>query len=176
MSLALSRLAPSRLLALAALCAALASGALVGASRLAAGADARVATAVEPVDGVGVAGLLRGIPQSGNVLGRPDAPVTLVEYADPQCPYCGIWARETFPTLVREYVRTGKVRIVWRGLAFVGADSRTALATAVAAGQQDRLFDVVALLYRNQGVENTGWVSDALLRRVGAAVPGLDAA
>jgi protein-disulfide isomerase len=177
-TLALSRLAPSRLLALAFLAAALMTGVLVAASRL----DARSEGAATPTAAASVAGaaavrvLLRGIPQQGNVLGRPDAPVTLVEYADLQCPYCGVFARETFPALVRDYVRTGKVRIVWRGLAFVGPDSQPALAAAAAAARQDRLFDVVSLLYENQGVENSGWVTPSLLRRVGGTVRGLDSA
>src|SRR5215213_761101 len=54
--------------------------------------------------------LLAGIPQSSTLLGRPTAPVTLVEYADLQCPFCREFATETVPVLVREYVRTGKVR------------------------------------------------------------------
>src|SRR5262245_44890337 len=49
--------------------------------------------------------LLKGIPQQGNVLGRPDAPVTIVEYADYQCPYCARWAIDTLPAIVDEYVR-----------------------------------------------------------------------
>ena len=50
-------------------------------------------------------------------LGSPDAPVTLVEYADLQCPFCAEWARGTFPAIVDEYVRPGQVRIEFRGLA-----------------------------------------------------------
>ena len=74
--------------------------------------------------GVGeTAALLRGIPQHGTTLGSPNAPVRLVEYADLQCVYCGAWARDVFPTLVRRYVRTGKVQLEFRGLAFVGNDS-----------------------------------------------------
>jgi protein-disulfide isomerase len=118
--------------------------------------------------------LLRGIPQQGPALGDPDAPVTLVEYADLQCPYCAQWATATLPTLVRDYVRTGHVRLVFRGLAFIGPDSELALRSALAAGQQNRLWQVVHLLYTNQGEENTGWVSEDLLRSVGSAVPGLD--
>jgi protein-disulfide isomerase len=116
--------------------------------------------------------LFRGIPQKGIVLGRPDAPVTLVEYADLQCPYCAQWARDAFPALVDEYVRTGLVRIVFRGLAFIGPDSDKALRAALAAGEQGRLWDVVHGLFAHQGSENAGWVTDALLRGVGGA--GLD--
>jgi protein-disulfide isomerase len=105
---------------------------------------------------------LAGIPQRGIVLGNPDAPVTLVEYVDLQCPYCAEWAVRTFPVLVSDYVRTGKLRIVFRGLAFIGPDSDTALRTALAAGREDRLWDVVAGFYGRQGAEN-GWVTEDLV-------------
>jgi len=121
-----------------------------------------------------VATLLDGIPQQGTALGDPSAPVTLVEFADPQCPYCGVWERDALPDIVDGYVRTGKVRVVFDGLAFVGPDSLTALRTALAAAQQNRFWNVLELLYENQGTENTGWVTDSLLRDIGAAVPGLD--
>jgi protein-disulfide isomerase len=118
--------------------------------------------------------LLRGIPQSGPSLGRPGAPVTLVEFADPQCPYCAQWSQRAFPGLVRDYVRPGKVRVVFAGLAFIGPDSDEALRFALAAGRQGKLWQVVDLLYANQGAENSDWVSEDFLREVGDAVPGLD--
>jgi protein-disulfide isomerase len=118
--------------------------------------------------------LLRGVPQDGAVLGARGAPVTLVEYADLQCPYCAQWARAALPELVRDYVRPGRVRIEFRGLAFLGPDSEVALRAAIAAGQQDRLWDVVHLLYANQGAENAGWVTQDLLDGIAAAVPGLN--
>jgi protein-disulfide isomerase len=119
--------------------------------------------------------LLGGIPQHGSALGAPDAPVTLVEYADLQCPYCGQWARATLPTIVERYVRTGKLRIVFNGMAFVGPDSITALRTALAAGTHNHLWDVVDGLYVRQGVENSGWVTDDLVRELTAGIPGIDA-
>jgi predicted DsbA family dithiol-disulfide isomerase len=68
------------------------------------------------------------------------------------------------------------VKLVFRGIAFVGADSATALRTVLAAGARDRLWDVTHLIYANQGVENTGWITDAFLRSIVQAVPGLDPA
>jgi protein-disulfide isomerase len=118
--------------------------------------------------------LLSGIPQKGTTLGSPDAPVTLVEYADLQCPYCAQWARNAFPELVRDYVRPGRLRMEFRGLAFLGSDSDKALRTALAAAEQRRFWDVLHLLFVNQGPENAGWVTEDLLTRIGAAVPGLD--
>jgi protein-disulfide isomerase len=120
------------------------------------------------------AALLEGIPQAGNVLGRADAPVTIIEYADYQCPFCAQWAVDTLPAIVDEYVRPGKVKIVFQGLAILGEDSLTALQTAVSAGMQDKLWNVGELLFHNQGAENSGWVTDDLLRDIGASVPGLD--
>ena len=82
-------------------------------------------------------------------------------------------AQNALPELVRDYVRPGKVRIVFRGLTFIGPDSEEALRFALAAGEQGKLWNVVDLLYENQGGENEGWVTDDLLTAVGRAVPGL---
>jgi protein-disulfide isomerase len=121
-----------------------------------------------------VAALFRGIPQHGVELGRPSAPVTLVEFVDLQCPFCARWDRNALPTIVRKYVRPGKVRIVFSGLTVIGPGSLTALRTVLAAGRQNRLWNVVELLYLNQGRENSGWVTTPFLRRVGGMVAGLD--
>ena len=118
--------------------------------------------------------LLDGIPQSGIALGRADAPVTLADYSDLQCPYCAAWTQTALPELVQDYVRTGRVRIEFRGLAFVGPESDLGLRAALAAGRQGRLWHVVDLLYRNQGAENSGWLTEHTLHRVGASVPELD--
>jgi protein-disulfide isomerase len=109
--------------------------------------------------------LLAGIPQHGNALGSPSAPVRLIEYADPQCPYCALYARYVFPVLVREYVRPGSVELVYRGLGFIGFDSEIALRAAVAAGGQNRFWNVIDLIYRNQGPENA-WLTEAFLRQI----------
>jgi protein-disulfide isomerase len=151
--------------------------ALVSASLVSARGDSPApasSSAMAPVGAAEVSRLLGGIPQDGVVLGRKDAPVTLVEYADLQCPYCAIWERNTLPALVREYVRSGKLRIEFRGLAFIGPDSETALRAALAAGQKNRLWHVVELLYLNQGHENSGWVTEGLLTGILRAA-GLDA-
>ena len=121
-----------------------------------------------------VAALLRGIPQHSVSLGRPSAPVTLVEFADLQCPYCAEWATRAFPEIVKRYVRTGKVRMVFVGMTFLGPDSARGFRAVLAAGRQDRLWHVLELLYLNQGEEGSGWVTDAFLRRLGGSVTGLD--
>jgi len=157
----------SRLAALAAV--AMACATAVGAKH----AEAGAARAASVPGARTVASLLQGIPQDGVRLGRSDAPVTLVEYVDVQCPYCSRFSQEVFPTVVRRYVRTGRVRIVFRGLAFVGPESLTGLQWVFAAGRQDRLWNVLELLYANQGNENSGWVTAARLTATARSVDGL---
>lgn len=145
--------------------AALVAAALVGASLLGSSKAQGEATVPQALAApVERDALFRGIPQDGIALGDPDAPVTLVEYADLQCPYCAQWARDVLPAIADEFVRSGRVRIVFRGLSFIGPESDTALRAGLAAGEQDRLWDVVHGLFLQQGAENSGWVSDALLR------------
>jgi protein-disulfide isomerase len=118
--------------------------------------------------------IFRGIPQDGIVLGSPNAPVTVVEYADLQCPYCALWAHDALPQIVERYVRPGHVRIVFHGLAFIGPESESALRAALAAGRQAKLWNLVHLLYANQGHENAGWVTDDFLRQLGDAIRGFE--
>jgi protein-disulfide isomerase len=132
------------------------------------------AAAPATVDGTETEQMLQGIPQDGVSLGAPAAPVVLAEFADLQCPFCLTFALEMLPKLLDDYVRPGKVRIDFAGLAFLGPDSEKALRYALSAGEQDRLWNVVDLLYVHQGSENSGWVTDELLAGIGAAVPGLD--
>jgi protein-disulfide isomerase len=120
--------------------------------------------------------LFAGIPQRLNQLGDPKAPVTMIEFADLQCPYCKAYAVDALPGIVKSYVRTGKVKLIFSGMHFVGPDSEKALRAVYAAGLQGKLWNVLDLLYRNQGAENSGWVSDGLLTAAGNSIPGFDAA
>jgi protein-disulfide isomerase len=117
-----------------------------------------------------------GIPQDGVILGSPDATVTLIEYADLQCPACRAYTEAYLPTVVERYVRPGRVKAEFRGIAFIGQDSETALRYVLAAGLQDRLWQLQEALYRNQGGENSGWVTEALVRGLAAEIPDLDVA
>ena len=115
-----------------------------------------------------------GIPQDGIVLGSPEADVLLIEYADLQCPACRAYSETFLPEIVDSYVRPGDLRLEFRGVSFLGPDSETALRYVLAAGLQDKLWDFQEALYRNQGSENSGWVTEELIRLVGAEIDGLD--
>ncbi len=115
-----------------------------------------------------------GIPQDGITLGDPKAPVTLVEFADLQCPFCKQYTTDVMPALVADYVKTGKVKMVFRNVSFIGTDSARAAQMAAAAGMQDKLWEFVDIFYNNQGEENSGYVTDDFLRKVGDGIKGLD--
>ncbi len=118
--------------------------------------------------------LLQGIPQNGNVLGKPSAPVTVVEYIDLQCPFCQQFESHVFPDLVSKYIRPGKVKLEARPLAFIGPDSERGREAAIAAGRQGKFFNFAEILYYNQGAENTGWLDQSMVERAAASIPGLD--
>jgi protein-disulfide isomerase len=124
-------------------------------------------------DAPAIASELDGIPQSGISLGSPDAPVTLVEFADLQCPFCAEYERNVFPELLERYVKTGKVRLELRLLRFLGPDSDRLARVAAAASQQDRMWQFVALAYARQGRENSGYANDDFINKV-ASDAGLD--
>lgn len=122
---------------------------------------------------------LKGIPQNGITLGKADAPVTIIEFADLKCPYCRDFSKKSFPTIVTEYIKTGKVKMEFRNLTFVGegsapGDSRDAATAAGAAGMQNKLWSFVDLFYQNQKDELTRYATDDWLRKVGNSIPGLD--
>jgi protein-disulfide isomerase len=119
--------------------------------------------------------LMAGIPQQGVTLGKADAPVTIVEFADPQCPFCREYTLNAMPALIQKYVRTGKAKMELRYMTFLGSDSLKAARVLEAAGQKNQLWTASDLLYRNQGQEETGWVTDDFLTRLTTAV-GLDPA
>ena len=137
------------------------------------GGRANAATGGKLVGASFSARLFAGIPQHGTLLGNPNAPVRLVEFADLQCPYCDEYSVRALPALVRDYVRTGKVSMQFENLSFIGPGSVAAGRVAAAAAAQNRLWNFIDLMYLNQGPENSGYVTPGYLGHLLAAVPGL---
>ncbi len=147
---------------------------LVGASLLLRGGDSNDTTGTDGVAGIEeAAALLNGIPQDRAVLGSPKAKVTMIQFEDLQCPICKRYQAEGFPSVVEDYVRPGKVKLRFVGMAFIGPDSKKALLYTLAAGEQGKLWQFQDALYANQGDENSGWVTDALLEKIAKGL-GLD--
>jgi protein-disulfide isomerase len=124
-----------------------------------------------------VAGLLAGIPQRGNRLGKPGAPLTVQFFGDLQCPYCRLFALSSLNTLISRFVRPGKLNIEYRSLRTATHDPETFVAqqvAALAAGTQNRLWNFVELFYREQHEEDSGYVTEAFLDNLAQQVPGLN--
>jgi protein-disulfide isomerase len=127
-----------------------------------------------------VAAMLNGIQQSGITLGNPKAKVTLIEFADLQCPVCQQYSLQVLPQIVQNYVRTGKVKMDLRLVTILDrngpGDSQRMAQLAYGAQQQNRLWNFADTVYFNQGTEETGYATDAYLRKIAGSVPGLNVA
>ena len=113
------------------------------------------------------------VPEDGIALGEPDAPVTMVEFADPQCPFCADYTTDVLPDLVEEYVATGDVRMELQLLTFIGEDSLRLANAGYAATEQEGLWRFMDLAYARQGAENSDYADDAFIESV-ATDAGLD--
>jgi protein-disulfide isomerase len=116
------------------------------------------------------------------ILGNASATVTLIEYGDYQCPYCVQFFSKTQPQILQNYVNTGKVRVVFRDFAFLGAESTAAANAAQCAEDQNKLWAYHDALYtakladdNNGGSEDDGFYSTAeflkLAQWVGLNIP-----
>jgi|HubBroStandDraft_6_1064221.scaffolds.fasta_scaffold43182_3 protein-disulfide isomerase len=126
-----------------------------------------------------VAALLKGIPQNGNTLGKPTAPVTVTEYGDLVCPICQEFAFGSEQQLIKNEVRSGKVKLVYRGVETAssqanGGEYVASQVAARAAGQQHRAWQYIMLWYYEQGDETTPYVTNAFMQNIAAQVPGLN--
>lgn len=108
-----------------------------------------------------------GVRQASHVRGIETAPVTIEEWADFQCPACGQFARTTEAQLLSTYVANGQVKIVFRHLAFLGAESQWAAEASECANEQGKFWEFHDRLYASQAGENRGAFSKDNLKRMG---------
>lgn len=116
---------------------------------------------------------LSAVSSADFVLGDQNAPVTMIEYGDFQCPFCGKFFKDTEPTLREKYIKTGKVKFIYRDFAFLGQESFWAANAARCAGEQDKFWQYHDYLYNNQSGENQGAFSKNNLKGF-AKVLGLE--
>jgi protein-disulfide isomerase len=90
------------------------------------------------------------------VIGEPDAPVTIVEYTDFQCPYCSRHFTQTFPQIKENFIDTGVVRYVFKDfpLTSIHAQANAAAEAARCAGDQDAYLEMHDVLFEMQGEWN----------------------
>jgi protein-disulfide isomerase len=106
--------------------------------------------------------------------------VTVTEFGDLECPICRDFAQAAESTLISKDVRAGKVRLVYRSLDTATGNGPnpsvfpTQQAAALAAGQQARAWNYILLFYKEQGAENTAYVTDSYLGGLARQIPGLN--
>lgn len=110
-------------------------------------------------------------------IGRPDAPVTLAYWGDFQCPFCKRFDLETLPTLVKNYVETGKLKIVFKDFQFLGPDSTTAGLAAKAVWElyPGRYFAWHQAMYEAQDQEHGGFGDKESIIKLTRTILGIDA-
>jgi protein-disulfide isomerase len=113
--------------------------------------------------------------QSGApLLGKPSAPITIVEFGDFQCEFCDRFAKQTEPKINSTYIQTGKVNMIFMNFVTHGPDSLTAAMAAQCAKDQGKFWSFYNILYKNQGPENSGWASANNLKKFASQISGVD--
>ncbi len=109
-------------------------------------------------------------------LGSADAPVTIAYWFDYQCPFCHQNEETVMPQIIKDYVDTGKVKIVFKDFQFLGDDSQRLgqFARAVWAIAPDKFYAWHKAIYDNQGKENTGWATETEILAITKQVLGAD--
>ncbi len=110
-------------------------------------------------------------------VGNPQAKVVLAYWSDYQCPFCKQFETTTFQTILKDYVQSGKVAVVFKDFSFLGDDS------TIAAEYGHAVWDLYPnvyfawreAMYNAQDGENTGFGDEASIMKLTATVPGIDA-
>ncbi len=100
--------------------------------------------------------ILKELPADAPVMGNPNAKITMVEFADYQCPFCGKFNSEVFPELERNYINNGKIKLVYLDFAFLGEESKDAARAVRCSKEQGKFWEYHDELYKNQQGENMG--------------------
>jgi protein-disulfide isomerase len=108
------------------------------------------------------------------LLGKPSAPITIVEFGDFQCEFCDRFAKQTEPKINSTYIQTGKVNMIFKNFVTHGPDSLTAAMAAQCTNDQGKFWKFYQVLYENQGPENSGWANANNLKKLAVQIPGLD--
>ncbi|OGH37579.1 MAG: hypothetical protein A3B44_02570 [Candidatus Levybacteria bacterium RIFCSPLOWO2_01_FULL_38_21] len=90
------------------------------------------------------------------VLGNKNAKITIIEFADFQCPFCKTFFKDAKPNIIKDYVDNGKAKFAFRHYAFLGQESNFAAEASECANEQGKFWEYHDYLYNHQGPENSG--------------------
>ena len=103
------------------------------------------------------------IDNASPILGDPNAPITMIEFGDYQCTFCSKFFHETENSIITNYVKTGKVKLLFKDYIILGQDSINAANAAHCANDQKSFWQYHSMLYNNWDGEDTGWANLAHL-------------
>ena len=97
--------------------------------------------------------------------GDPNAPVTMIEFADFKCPVCKTFHEQMAPQIEKELIQTGKVKWYFINMPFLGPDSTTAALATLSVYKQDpaKFWTFYDLIFKNQGPEDQIWATTDLM-------------
>lgn len=110
------------------------------------------------------------IDNGSPILGDPNAPITILEWGDYQCTFCYRFHQNTLDTIIEDYIKTGKVKLVFKDFPLNGPDSILAAEAAYCADEQEKYWQYHDELYKNWGGERTGWVTRESLEKFATTV------
>ena len=101
-------------------------------------------------------------PLGEHIVGDPDAPVTIIEYASMTCPHCRAFHLNVYPTIKEKYIDPGIAKLYFREFPFDPA-AAAAFMLAQCAGE-DKYFSMIDVLYEKQATWSRGKVADELFK------------
>lgn len=116
---------------------------------------------------------LKNLDANSPFLGSPSAKITIVEFGDFQCPFCGRFSQTTEKEIIEKYVKTGKAKFVYRDFAFLGPESEWSAVASHCAEEQGKFWQYHDYLYSHQNGENEGAFSKENLKKFAMSL-GLD--
>ena len=105
------------------------------------------------------------IKNGAPIMGNIDAPITILEWGDYQCTYCYKFHQNTLNIINEEFIKTGKVKIIFKDFPLNGPDSKLAAEASYCAQDQQKYWEYHDELYKNWGGERTGWVTREALTK-----------
>ncbi len=124
-----------------------------------------------------VEAFLAGVPQEGQTLGAPTAPVTMQVFAELEDPSSAVWLQYDLPAIIFEFVRTGRLRIEYRSFKTNTIESEMFVkqqAAALAAGEQDKLWNYAYIFSFERGQVRTPYATESYLANIARQIPGLN--
>ena len=104
------------------------------------------------------------------IMGDPNAPITILEWGDYHCTFCYKFHQNTFDVINEEFIKTGKVKLIFKDFPLNGPDSKLAAEASYCAHDQEKYWEYHDQLYENWAGERTGWITREALSKFAESI------